>query len=120
VKGETHKNGKPVYKQLLNAHLNYLRSYIDNLPGDYYLFSDGFIPGPKKITSRKISDQWKKLIIDGLGLNLKLYAAKHTGSSLFLSENANDENLKWLQMQMSHSSLEMTSIYTNKLKILKL
>lgn len=120
VNGKSHKNGKDQYKQLLKIHADYLIDYVNGYADDYFLFSDGWSPGPEPIKRRKLSDKWNELIIKGLGMDVKLYAAKHSGSSIFVSENGSNENLKWLQMQMSHSSLEMTSIYTNKLKSVKL
>jgi integrase len=119
---ENHKNSKKAYKQLLEAQVVYLQPWLDSLqlePEDF-LFSNGMMPGKKKIAPTRAAEAWKKHVKDVLHIYKNAYYGKHTSGTAYVEENPGTENLKWLQMQMSHSDLQTTSIYVNKKKKVKL
>lgn len=68
------------------------------------------------IVRNRVNEVYRELVKIGLGVNKNMYALKHTGAAFYLMENATKENLYWLQNQMGHSTLETTSIYTNKFR----
>ncbi len=114
VSGETTKNRKSRYKQLLEPVKEMLLDFgYDNLPADTYLFSDtDFMPGKvlQENLSIRAAETWRKVVIEGLGINKKMYALKHTSSQYFVNENANAD-LKFLQHHMEHHSFAQTEIY---------
>ena len=112
-----HKNRKVSQKQILGPLYEYLKqSGVDRLPPDYYVFSKNLQPGTIAIKPVRASEMWKQLIIDGAGINKKLYAAKHTGGIHYVNDNEGVENMIWLQKQMAHHSLEQTEVYIRKNK----
>ena len=121
VKGIHHKNRKTTVKQLLEPLRDELIKYgVDSLPPDQYLFSVGLVPGLQLIQPVRASELWKKYVIDGLGINKKMYGLKHTGGINYLNDNSGVENVRWLQNQMGHSSLEETDTYIKKGKVVQL
>lgn len=121
TKGTTSKNRKNQIKQLLQPlHDALVRMGRHKLAGDYYIFGKDFKPAKFKYDSlsTRASELWKKLVIDGLGINKKMYALKHTAAQMYLSNSANPD-VAWLQQQMEHSSLEETDIYVRKRKVKK-
>ena len=122
IRPDDHKNGKLAYKQILPPHEQYLRPYLDGIKPNEYLFSNGsnLTPGTSANYPTRAAELWAELVKTGCGIDKNMYGLKHTGAAHFLELNPGTENLKWLQMQMSHSDLQTTSIYTNKLKIVKL
>lgn len=122
IYGANHKNNVDTVKELLPVHVEYLKPFLAHIPDDFYLFSNGvnLTPGTIKNYPTRASEKWNVLIKNGLGINKNLYGLKHTGAAHFLELNQGAENLKWLQHQLSHADLQTTSIYTNKLKNVRL
>ncbi len=121
VPGKLHKNRKKWIKQMLQPLYDYLIEYgYDKIPADEYLFSTKLIPGKVEIQPVRASEQWKKYIIEGLKINKKMYALKHTMGTNYLNDNLGTEDLQWLKMQMAHSSLDETNTYVrnNTVKLL--
>ncbi len=113
VSGDSTKNKKNRQKQLMSSIKDMLiEMQYNTLPGDYYLFGKNFEPSPQlyKSLSIRAAEIWKEIVIDGLGINKKMYALKHTSSQYFVNENDNAD-LKFLQQQMEHHSLTQTEIY---------
>lgn len=84
------------------------------LPGEYYLFSkDDFEPGPKPYCPAVSTNLWKKLVIQGLGIDCKMYSLKHKGADDKIEAGIPLEALKNLY---GHSSTQMTEIYAQAVK----
>ncbi len=121
VADDTTKNRKSRYRQLLQPVKAMLQPQgCHTLPQDYYLFSSAdFAPGKQLYQNLSIraAETWKRIVIDGLGINKKMYALKHTSSQYFVNENDNAD-LKFLQQHMEHHSISQTEIYLQN-KIVK-
>jgi site-specific recombinase XerD len=121
VQGKQHKNKKAAVKQMVEPLYNILVAHgYDAIKQGIYFFSTGLKPGRVLQSPKRASEAWKHLIIDGEGINKKLYAAKHTGGSNYLEDNAGAIDLNWLQKQMGHSSLSETETYVKKRTVQKL
>lgn len=110
---ETTKNKLYTQKQLFSAIKGLLISLgMDKLPGDWYLFSKGFRPGPvlHENLSIRAAEKWRQIVIEGLGIDKKMYALKHTAAQYFVNENEHAD-ISWLQQHMEHSSIAQTEIY---------
>lgn len=113
-----HKNNRTGYKQILAPQMAYLQQlHLEKFPKDWFLFSNNFEPGEKKIRPVRASEYWKEKIIDGLGINKKLYALKHTFAQNYLEDNNGNENLDWLRFQFNHSSLAETDVYAKRMQM---
>jgi integrase len=121
IGGAMHKNRKKWIKQMLQPLHDYLLQYgYDKIPDDYYLFSNNLKPGKNLILPERAREFWNKHVVKDLGINKKMYAAKHTMGINYLNDNLGAEDMRWLQMQMAHSSLEETDNYlkSNTVKFL--
>ena len=90
ILGKETKSKRNATKQLLTPLKDALiKMGANQLPADFYLFGTSFIPGKIKCPalSRRAVARWKQLVIDGLGIDKKMYALKHTSGQLFISEN---------------------------------
>lgn len=113
MNGTTTKNRKARRKQLLQSIKDMLQDMgYDQLPGTWYLFGKDFEPSATLYPSlsTRAAEIWKRIVIDGLGINKKMYALKHTSSQYFVNENDNAD-LKYLQQQLEHHSMVQTEIY---------
>lgn len=87
-----------------------LRQY----PGNYHLFSKGLVPGEKEIWRNRVSEMHAKALkaTDLYNGELCLYSWKHTGNvNAYLA----GVDIKSIQSQNRHHSLEMTEIYLKSL-----
>lgn len=122
INAESSKNSKVKQKQLLPQLKEILIKHkYDQLPDDYYIFSKSFLPNKRQYKSLSIraAEYWKKVVIDGLGIDKKMYALKHTSSQYYLNNNS-EIDCAWLQHQMEHSSLAETETYISKRQIKKI
>jgi integrase len=118
VRPDAHKNRKRSIKQILKPlHDALIAAGVDRLQPETLVFSKDLKPGFTRISPVRFSELWKELIIDGIGVDKKLYALKHTGASDFLDQNPGQENLVWFQRQMGHSSLKESAAYLDKRKM---
>lgn len=80
-------------------------------PGDWFLFSDGFIPGPKFHPAKHFGDFWTLKMKKALGLpaQYKFYSLKDTGITDLIRSNT---DLLSVRDQARHHSLQMTDLYT--------
>jgi integrase len=74
---------------------------------------DYFKPSYTRIKRDTVTRFWKKIIIDGLGINKYLYAGKHTGADDKILAGIELDALKELY---GHSSKYMTEKYAKKVK----
>ena len=82
-------------------------------PGQDYLFSDGFCPGPERKNEKMFRDYWTRVLRKELKLSprFKFYSLKHTGITNMLRANA---DVLSVRDQARHSSILITDIYTPK------
>ena len=114
--GDTTKSKKNTTKQLIKGMKDtLLQMECDKIPGNYYLFTKNFEPGRQLYPRLSITaaEVWKKLVIDGLGINKQLYALKHTSAQYFVNNNA-QVDVYYLRQQLEHSTAAMTEIYLQK------
>lgn len=91
-----------------------MRRNVWALPGEYYLFSkDNFKPGPSPYCPAVSTNLWKKLVIQGLGIDCKMYSLKHKGADDKIESGISIQALKTLY---GHSSIQMTEIYAQAVK----
>lgn len=82
-------------------------------PGNYYLFSEGFRPGPDRRSEKAFRDYWHHHVRKDLGLTdrYKFYSLKDTGITNMLKANT---DILTVRDQARHSSVLITDIYTPK------
>jgi integrase len=122
IKGGETKGARTTTKQLMQPMVAALRTYgYADLPPDAYLLGKGFLPGGEFFANIKndAGAKWRELVIGELGIDKKMYALKHTGGSLYVSENEAIDPA-WLQSQMEHTSLAQTQDYIAKRKAKKI
>lgn len=95
-----------VIKLMLDLH-------IFDYPGNYYLFSDGFAPGPERRSEKAFRDFWHHYIRKNLRMTdrYKFYSLKDTGITNMLRANT---DILTVRDQARHSSILITDIYTPK------
>lgn len=114
--GDTVKTGRNASKQLMAGLKKMLIEMgYHKLPGNYYLFTKNFVPGKTLYStlSTRASEAWKKVVIDGLGIDKHMYALKHTSAQYFVNNNAQID-VYYLRQQLEHSSAMETEIYLQK------
>ena len=84
---------------------------IIDFPRNYYVFSKNLKPGTFLIAPTRIAGAWQKARII-LGINRTLYNLKHTGIGVAIAAGI---NLRDIQLQGRHYSLEYTQIYADKI-----
>ena len=89
-----------------------MAEHIKGAASDQYLFSTGYKPGTKLLTTRDTGRTWSK-IRKALGLPMcyKYYSLKDTGITEMLEANV---PAKMVQELADHHSLEMTQKYVVK------
>ena len=110
------KNNQGNFVQIVPPLKNLLQEIdLKKYPPNYYLFSDGFLPGPVALSRKYITIKWNKIVIRGLCVNKRMYALKHTGNIEYLLKNKGNIDLKWQQTQNRHKSSMMTDRYNRRL-----
>jgi len=94
-----------LYNTLFHLHL-------ENKNPELYLFSKNLLPGESMVHSNRFHDAWRKFCKE-FGITKTLYKLKHTSAGMCVEAGV---NIRDLQLQMRHSSLEMTQIYLDKFK----
>jgi integrase len=89
---------------------------LDECDPEWYLFSKGFKPGPKKMSWKYGSVRWKELVIDDLGIDQKMYAGKQTLSRLL---NRDGVDIKKIQQILGHTKESTTKLYATEARILE-
>lgn len=87
---------------------------LKGLPGNYYLFGKGLEPHAESIYRNRVSEMHRKALqaTDLANGELTLYSWKHTGNvNAYLA----GVDIKSIQSQNRHHSLEMTEIYLRSL-----
>lgn len=118
--------GKKRTKKRIVAITGEMWSYLApilalNYPKDYYLFGSDripgrgnegkypdFVPGKTQLKRDTATKRWKRLVIDGLSINVRMYALKDMGANDKLLSGV---SLETIQKQMGHSEKKTTEIY---------
>lgn len=112
----------------INNHLvEILKNMELNIyPEDFYLFGSyresgkgnrgkfiDFIPGPTKLKRDTATKRWKKIIKDGLNIDVNMYAMKHLGADAKIIAGIDLDSLRELY---GHKSKLMTTTYAKRVK----
>ena len=115
VHGTFTKNSRNYTLAIVPEFLEILKTFeVDKLANDQYLFSKkttleaGLVP----IIPNRISECWKAIVKDKIGVHKDMYAAKHTSGMLFVMNGGSIESL---QAQMRHSNISETENYIKSL-----
>jgi len=83
---------------------------IFKYPGNYYLFSDRFIPGPERRNEKQFTDYWACHVRTDLKfpVSYQFYSLKDTGITSMLRKH----DIITIRDQARHSSIQMTDKYT--------
>ena len=119
----------PFYRIVpINQYLKkcFLEMDIQNSQSDYYLFGSfrehfnrglkkelDFIPGPNKLSRDTASKLWRKLVKNGLEIDITMYSLKHLGGDKKILAGVELDALRELY---GHTSKRMTERYTKTLK----
>lgn len=120
--GNSAKNHRINKKQLLPEMKQLLIQFdYHKLHGETYLFGKNFKPNAVAYPtlSKRSAEIWREIVINGLGINKKMYSLKHTSGTQYINENENVD-IAWLQTHMEHSTLAETEAYVGKRKVKKI
>lgn len=109
--GSITKNRNSNTVTLVDEFIEILKEFgVDKLSDNEYVFSQRVTlePGFKPIEPNRISECWKDIVKDKIGIQKDLYASKHTSGMLFVLNGGSKEAL---QYQMRHSSIAETENY---------
>ena len=109
----------------------FLKTYFEEMklsdyPDEYFVFGSkreftnrglkkdlDFIPGPRRLNRDCASKLWRKLIIDGLKINVNMYSLKHLGANKKILAGVELDALRELY---GHTSKMMTLRYAKVVK----
>lgn len=112
------KNDNTSYRTIPDAMLPYMAE-LDLSVGTHYLFADGkgydFLPGTKKVCSRKIAKFWENHVREACGFpkEVQFYSLKDSGMTNMADSGV---PITFVKQQADHSSLAVTSIYLSQNK----
>jgi len=92
-----------LYEELLRFNLKF--------PKEYFIFGKGLTPGPIYTAPTRIAGAWAAWTKEVGLTNNGIYALKHTGAGMALESGI---NVRDLQLQLRHHSLEMTQKYLDR------
>jgi integrase len=113
IRAEVSKNQRActigIHEQLYNVLINL---HLEEYHPRHFVFSHNLLPGLSQLHPNRIHDAWRDFRLEH-GITKTLYKLKHTGAGMSVEAGA---NIRDLQLQLRHSSLEMTQIYLDKFK----
>jgi len=112
VPGSVSKNKKHETILIPKPFQEIVKKFDLNWPGDYYIFTRGLKRGQKPAAPTRIAGYWREWANDH-GIEKNIYSLKHTGVGMAIEAGI---NVRDLQLQLRHSSLEMTQVYLDKFK----
>lgn len=114
VPGVKAKNGNSQVVVLPIRLKENLKSWNRCWPDDYYLFAHGrnLKPGLKEIAPTRIAEAWREFG-EKYGITKNIYDLKHTGNGYAFDQGL---NVRDIQLQNRHHSLEQTQQYLNKFR----
>lgn len=91
-----------------------LRREIWTCSPEWFLFSsDNFLPGPGQYHPNTATNRWKKLVIEDLGIDCKMYSLKHKGADDRIMAGLSIDVLRTLY---GHRSYIMTEGYATAVR----
>lgn len=114
IPGHKSKNGNSEVIVLPKKLIENLRGWNRGFPPKNYIFSRGkmLIPGTKEIAPTRISEVWREFANEN-GITKNIYDMKHTGNGMAVDSGI---NIRDIQLQNRHHSLEQTQKYLNKFR----
>lgn len=115
IRPEVAKTNKERIIPITDTLFNILvRREVWALPGEYYLFSsEEFKPGEKPYHPNTPTSWWRRYVIEGLGINCKMYSLKHKGAD---DKILADVSIDALRNLYGHRSQQMTEVYARAIK----
>jgi len=86
---------------------------LESCNPDWYIFSKGFLPGPKRMHANTPTAWWFKIVKEVLKINVDLYSLKKLGGDDMIRQGI---TLHGVSGQMGHTSLDTTEIYVTEHK----
>lgn len=86
---------------------------LESCNPDWYIFSKGFVPGPTRMHPNTPTAWWRRIVKEGLKINVDLYALKKLGGDDMIRQGIPIDGVK---TQMGHTSLDTTEIYVREHK----
>jgi integrase len=112
IRGAISKNKKAQSVIIPNQFINAVQEWIEGIPQHYYFINQSAMP----LSRDAISKQHRQLLEHaGYGKGYSFYSWKHTGA---IHAAKNGINLKDLQMQLRHHSLDMVNEYLKQLGVI--
>lgn len=87
-------------------------AYLEDFPAEFYVFGLGFKPSANRQGKNNPSRKWKLIVKDRLRIPADLYSVKHRGAVDALNDGL---DIRTLQRQLRHSSLDQTEVYLSDL-----
>ncbi len=95
-------------RQVIRVIKNIARCFWEELlqgaRSEYFLFSEGLVPGPRRIRVEQVSRRWKRLVKDKLGITVDLYSLKHLNTD----ETASLLDIEAAAAHNSHTTSQIT------------
>jgi site-specific recombinase XerD len=113
VSAEIAKNDRQRLLPIPEIFREELQHYLKDVPGDWYLCSFGFKPGPLPMRPSEISRHFRT-IADALGFDssVQYYGLKDTCAEMLIRSGV---HAKTIQKLFDHSSLKTTDAYMSKI-----
>ena len=108
--GRVSKNKKHEIVHIPDPLMPVLLKLDMNYPSDYFVFSKDHQRGKVEYAPTRISESWREFA-DKFGIAKNIYSLKHTGVGMAVERGI---NIRDLQLQLRHYSLDMTQIYLDK------
>lgn len=115
IPGEISKN-KKTQKVTIPKQFKRNIEFLENYPNNYYILSKNGKPGQVPISTKWLNDEHRK-VLDKLNIigRYAFYSWKHTGVVKAVKAGI---NIKDLQLQLRHHSLDMVNEYLKNLGVL--
>lgn len=110
--GRTSKNKKSEVVVIPDQLFKEMDKLNLKFPGDYYFCGKGLVPGPKYTAPTRIAEAWTGWTKEARIKNRGIYALKHTSVGMVAMEGK--INIRDLQLQLRHHSLDMTQDYLDR------
>ncbi|WP_421752940.1 tyrosine-type recombinase/integrase [Croceimicrobium sp.] len=111
VRSEESKNKRTQSVSIPNFLVDRFQ-YLKNYPSEYFVFGLGFAPAQNRQGKNNPSRLWKSLVKEQLSIPSDLYSVKHRGAVDALNDGL---DIRALQRQLRHSSLDQTEVYLSDL-----
>lgn len=112
IPGSVSKNKRQDVVQIPNGLRKVLQKFDLDYPSDYYVFTRKLKRGTKEAAPTRIAEYWRAFA-DKYGIYRNIYSLKHTGVGMAVDSGI---NIRDLQLQLRHSSLEMTQRYLDRFR----